>query len=322
MHALCAAQNTNLLYYTKQMPIPEEARRTSQLKIAELVRVSGTTRSTIHFYLNSGLLPPPVRRGPKLHFFGREHVTRLREIAELRRAGVSLNDIGRKFARRERGRARRGPKQDAKGTDAPRSRRGLRDALLDAAARAFVERGYDGVHVEDVARSVGVSKAKLYEAFPSKAALFVDCLDRLRHVVFSAEERSRLTTQSLTCAEEGYLRSAAVLFRFAPYRMMTNLLTQAACSDDADLAKKARAALHGLVLGAKPMFDRGMATGECRLFDSELVSYMTWGALIAVGDRLAFDDKYTVEQALDAYHYFVGHGTAAAPDNWRPRPSR
>jgi AcrR family transcriptional regulator len=174
-----------------------------------------------------------------------------------------------------------------------------------------VERGYDGVHVEDVARSVGVSKAKLYEVFPSKAALFVDCLDRLRHVVFSAEERSRLVAQSRSFAEEGYLRSAAVLFRFAPYRMMTNLLTQAACGEDADLGRKARAALHGLVLGAKPMFDRGIASGECRAFDSELASYMTWGALIAVGDRLAFDGKYTVEQALAAYQDFVANGTAA-----------
>jgi AcrR family transcriptional regulator/predicted DNA-binding transcriptional regulator AlpA len=292
------------------MAIPSEKPRANELKIAELVRVSGTTRSTIHFYLNSGLLPPPFRRGPKLHFYGREHVKRLREIAELRKASVSLDDIGHKFARRERGRARRETNTSTERPAAPRSRRGLRDALLDAAAREFVERGYDGVHVEDVARSVGVSKAKLYEVFPSKAALFVDCLDRLRHVVFSAEQRAGLVTQNLPYAEEGYLRSAAVLFRFAPYRMMTNLLTQAACGDDADLAKRARSALHGMVLGAKPMFDRGISSGACRSFDSELASYMTWGALMAVGDRLAFDDKYTAEQALAAYLDFVTYGTA------------
>jgi len=292
------------------MPSARENPSSSLLKIAELIRVSGTSRSTIHFYLNSGLLPPPIRRGPKLHFYGREHVARLRDIAELRKAGASLEDIGRKLARRERGRARRLATRDADEQKKIRhSRKGLRDALLDAAAREFVARGYDGVHMEDIARSAGISKARLYEVFPSKAALFVDCLDRLRHVVFSTEQRAGLGAPDLSYADEGYIRSAAVLARFAPYRMMTNLLTQAACGDDRDLAKRARAALHGMVLGAKPMFDRGIASGDCRAFDTELGSYMTWGALIAVGDRLAFDDKYTPEQALASYLDFVTYGT-------------
>jgi AcrR family transcriptional regulator/predicted DNA-binding transcriptional regulator AlpA len=298
----CAIQN--------DMEKPREAQRSSLLKIAELERVSGASRSVIHFYLNSGLLPPPIRRGPKLHFYGPEHVRRLREIAEMRKAGASLAEIGRKFARRQLVRSRReATRTKGELPVAPRSRRGLRDALLDAAARAFVERGYDGVHVEDVARSVGVSKAKLYEVFQSKAALFVECLDRLRHVVWSVEQRSGLSSPDLSFDEEGRVRAGAVLSRFAPYRMMTNLLTQAAFGDDADLARRARAALHGLVLGAKPMFDRAIAAGDCRPFDTELAAYMTWGALIAVGDRLALDDEYTVERALDAYLDFVTYGT-------------
>jgi AcrR family transcriptional regulator len=173
-----------------------------------------------------------------------------------------------------------------------------------------VERGYDGVHVEDIARSIGISKAKLYETFPSKAALFVDCLDRLRHVVFSSEQRASLVTPNLSFEEEGRVRAAAVLSRFASYRMMTNLLTQAAFGSDPDLATRARAALHGMVLGAEPMFDRAVASKDSRPIDTELAAYMTWGALIAVGDRLALDDKYTPDEALRAYLDFVRYGTA------------
>jgi len=292
------------------MPAPERSPR-PLFKIADLVRLSGTGRSTIHFYLNSGLLPPPVRRGPKLHFYGREHVSRLREIAERRAAGDTLETIGKQFARRDRGRARR--EAHAPKPDEPKrkfSRRGLRDGLLDSAARAFVERGYDGVHVEDVARAVGVSKAKLYELFPSKAALFVACLDRLRHVVFSPEVRAQMVTSAISFTDEGRVRAAAVLSRFPPYRMMTNLLAQAAFGDDAELAKSARAALHAMVLGAKPMFDRAVASGDCRAIDTELLAYMTWGALMAVGDRLALDDKYTSTELLEAYLDFVRYGNA------------
>jgi AcrR family transcriptional regulator len=281
------------------------------LKIADLVRLSGTGRSTIHFYLNSGLLPPPIRRGPKLHFYGREHLSRLREIAQRRGAGTALAEIGRQFAKRDRGRARR--EAHAAKPDEPKrrfSRKGLRDGLLDAAARAFVDRGYDGVHVEDVARAVGVSKARLYELFPSKAALFVASLDRLRHVVFSPEARAQMVAPELPFADEGRIRAAAVLARFPPYRMMTNLLAQAAFGGDAELAKNARTALHTMILGAKPMFDRAVAAGDCRPIDTELVAYMTWGALMAVGDRLALDDKYTTSEGLEAYLDFVTNGNA------------
>lgn len=296
------------------MPAPRDPGR-DLVKMAELVRLSGASRSLIHFYLNSGLLPPPIRRGPKLHFYARVHLERLREIAARRSAGESLEEIGRNFSRRERSRARR----EALNREGPKirhSRRGLRDALLDAAARAFVERGYEGVHVEDVARDVGVSKAKLYEQFSSKAALFVACLDRLRNVVFSPESRAQLVTPALSFDDEGRVRSSAVLSKFAPYRMMTNLLTQAAFGSDPDLAASARVALHRMVLGAKPMFDRAVASGHCRALDTELAAYMTWGALMAVGDRLALDDRYTVEDGLAAYLDFVTYGTAPA------RPAR
>jgi AcrR family transcriptional regulator len=280
----------------------------SELKIGELVRTSGASRSLIHFYLNAGLLPPPIRRGPKLHIYGRVHVARLREIAQRRAEGMSLADIGRRFSRRDRGRKRRDAQPERPQTR--HSRRGLRDALLDAAAREFVDRGYDDVHVEDVARAVGISKARLYGLFASKAALFVACLDRLRNVVISPEQRA-LVTPALSFEDEGRARAMAVLSKFVPYRMMTNLLTQAALGRDASLAKSARAALHDMVLGAKPMFDRAVDRGTCRPIDTELVSYMTWGALMAVGDRLAVDDRYTVEDGLAAYLDFVTHGTTA-----------
>src|SRR6185503_20844678 len=63
------------------------------MKIAELARVSGAHRSTIHHYLNVGLLPRPRVAGPRLHWFGAEHVTKLRDIQALRDRGWSLSRI-------------------------------------------------------------------------------------------------------------------------------------------------------------------------------------------------------------------------------------
>jgi AcrR family transcriptional regulator len=50
-------------------------------------------------------------------------------------------------------------------------RRNTRDALLDAAARLFVERGYHGVGLETVAEEVGVTRQTVYNQFGSKPGL-------------------------------------------------------------------------------------------------------------------------------------------------------
>ncbi|HXW44278.1 MAG TPA: TetR family transcriptional regulator [Streptosporangiaceae bacterium] len=51
-----------------------------------------------------------------------------------------------------------------------------RDRLLQAAASAFAERGYDGTRVADIATAAGVSNGALYAHFASKADLLVSAL--------------------------------------------------------------------------------------------------------------------------------------------------
>lgn len=50
-------------------------------------------------------------------------------------------------------------------------------ALLDAAAAAFAERGYDAATMDEIARRVGLTKGALYYRYRSKEALFLALLD-------------------------------------------------------------------------------------------------------------------------------------------------
>jgi AcrR family transcriptional regulator len=45
-------------------------------------------------------------------------------------------------------------------------------SIVDAAARVFAERGYDGARIEQIAEEAGVSKALIYEHFEGKRALY------------------------------------------------------------------------------------------------------------------------------------------------------
>ncbi len=54
-----------------------------------------------------------------------------------------------------------------------------RELIAEAAGRAFGERGYHAVGMDDIASSVGITAAALYRHFPNKYALFVHCTRRL-----------------------------------------------------------------------------------------------------------------------------------------------
>lgn len=49
-----------------------------------------------------------------------------------------------------------------------------RAALLEAGARLFTERGFDGVSIEDIAAEAGLAKGLLYYYFVNKRALYVE----------------------------------------------------------------------------------------------------------------------------------------------------
>jgi AcrR family transcriptional regulator len=54
------------------------------------------------------------------------------------------------------------------------------EAIAGAVLQALVERGYDGMTVDHVARVAGVGRATLYRRWPTKTAMVIDALQRGR----------------------------------------------------------------------------------------------------------------------------------------------
>ena len=76
--------------------------------IDELADLGGVSRRTVRYYVQEGLLPPPLGVGRGRHY-GRPHLDRLLEVKAQQEAGLSLEEI----------RARRGPSPGGS-TPAPR----------------------------------------------------------------------------------------------------------------------------------------------------------------------------------------------------------
>jgi DNA-binding transcriptional MerR regulator len=60
--------------------------------IGELADLGGISRRTVRYYVQEGLLPPPLGLGRGNHY-GREHLDRLLQVKALQEAGRSLDDI-------------------------------------------------------------------------------------------------------------------------------------------------------------------------------------------------------------------------------------
>ncbi|MEA2350507.1 MAG: hypothetical protein QOG41_491 [Thermoleophilaceae bacterium] len=59
-----------------------------------------------------------------------------------------------------------------------------RETILDAALDVFAEHGFNGASIDEIAHAAGVSKALIYEHFPSKRDLHVSLLERHVQEIF------------------------------------------------------------------------------------------------------------------------------------------
>lgn len=291
----CFVQNRAFvpcLNYTKEM-----ADGSDVMKIAELARLSGVHRSTIHHYLDVGLLPRPRAAGPKLHWFGAEHLSRLREIRALRERGMSLSSIRTHLSR---ARVKKG-ERDA---DAIRRR------ILEHATRLFAERGYDGVRLNELARELRIGKATVYRNFRSKQALFIDCVERVAFTLLPKDVREQ-TERQYTVRQEGVLRARAVLQHFDAYRTIKHLLGSVAHGDEPELREKARKQYHQMVIEGVPLIRRAISERKTPLHP-ELLAYVLWGAVMGAGEWIALRGEFSLDRVLDEYVEFVSFGLRAS----------
>jgi AcrR family transcriptional regulator len=271
----------------------------SGMKMSELEDVVRVSRSTIHHYIRIGLVPKADVLGPRRHAYGPRHVEALERVRLLREQGLTIPEIKRRLARQD-AQDRSGGAADAAGAagEADRTR------IVEAATQLFLKGSYDAISLTDVAAEAGVSRATIYTCFSGKDELLVECVRHVRARVFPrrnppGEDRD---------PADGIRRAWGFLKRYQIYTPLFNLLRNAAASSDPQLVAKARAEYNSIATDAQPHLQALMDEGVFRDLDSEMVSCIIFGALVGIGERLALDDKYSLEDALEVYATVLGRG--------------
>lgn len=183
----------------------------------------------------------------------------------------------------------------------------MRDRILQTATVQFVERGYDGVSMREIAEACGITKAALYYHFAGKAELlaqiFSDYLDQIAELVEQCQARPGSVEDRVRWLIGRIFEMPAehrAIIRLAPHDFAR--LNE----DDQRTFGKSYYGRFLQPLGA--LLAEGAASGELRPIDPDLGTWMLLGLLYPFlappAAEVAPED--TVTQLVDVFF----HGAA------------
>lgn len=148
-----------------------------------------------------------------------------------------------------------------------------RQAIVSAAAELCVEVGYAATTIEAIAARAGVGKQTIYRWWPSKAAVLLEHMTRIREEQIGFPDTGDLRADLLT-----QTNAVQVLFASDTGAVWRGLLI-AALSDDV-AADGVRTVLNSAVVEAKGRLAKAQKTGELRTdVDLDMVVEIIYGPL-------------------------------------------
>ncbi|RJP30986.1 MAG: MerR family transcriptional regulator [Actinobacteria bacterium] len=258
------------------------------LKISDLEKASGMGRSTIHYYLREGLLSPPRRTGKTMAYYHAGHIAELRRIRELQEDGYPLTIIKEM---KEGSRAwREGSGEEA----APSADR--KSQIMEKAVEVFARKGYHKARISDITRAVGLGHSTFYLYFPSKKALFMECVDQVFQAMFSGvwEEIKHVRDP----IRRMRMRAEVVLKSYPQFIDILQVL-HGTVEDDPRLDAKRREIYASVAKTVQRDIDKAIEEGLVEPVNTEIASYMLVGWLEIAPLLMGPDKGYTSDELLD-----------------------
>jgi AcrR family transcriptional regulator/predicted DNA-binding transcriptional regulator AlpA len=258
------------------------------LRISDLEKITGVSRSTIHYYLREGLLSSPRRTGKTMAYYDAGHVEELRRIRELQEEGYPLSLI------KEMKEGTRGRKEQ----DAPEaiSTADRKSQILEKAVEVFARKGYHNTRISDITRAVGLGHSTFYLYFPSKKAMFMECVDQVFQTMFSGVwEEIRHEQDPLKRLR---MRAEAVLKSHPEFLDILHVL-HGTMEDDPRMEAKRREIYASVARTVQRDLNKAIKEGMVPPINTEIASYVLVGWLETAPLLLDRDHGYSVDDLLN-----------------------
>jgi len=153
-----------------------------------------------------------------------------------------------------------------------------REAILTAAERLFVERGYRGISMREIADEVGVTKAALYYHFRDKEQLFVALLTNALDEFGALVEQCRATERSRRAQIEAIVKQIMALppERRASLRLASQELGNLDAATRQQFIEQYHAQFIGRII---TILTEGVAHGEFRPIDPQIGAWALLGMM-------------------------------------------
>lgn len=197
------------------------------MKIGELEKISGVPRSTIHHYVNFGLLHRPSKTGQTMADYDQSHVKRLEAIQRIKleyldtakSSRIPLDYIKHKLSETYSlvKPAEKGVSLEGNGEKS----RKKKEEIIEATLKLYANRGYYLTNIRDITRAVGISSPTFYRYFKDKRELFVETIE---YVVKNFKKQIRQSIKG----EKDLTRRSEIMFEtfYAHYSKIGEILNQ------------------------------------------------------------------------------------------------
>ena len=279
------------------------------MKIGELEKVSGIPRSTIHHYVNSGLLHRPSKTSRTMAEYDHSHVKRLEIIQRIKleylktakTSRIPLDYIKHKLSETyslvKPVDAETGSTADKNGEKS----RKKKTEIIEATLKLYANRGYYLTNIRDITKAVGISSPTFYRYFKDKRELFVETIE---YVVRNFKKEIRESIKG----EKDLTRRSKIMFEtfYAHYSKIGEILNQLRS---------------GVIIGdpwAKDRLSRlyremmeylikeiqgAIQNGVIRPVNPVLLAYFNLGINEAAIHLASMDQSFTMDEVM----YFVGN---------------
>ena len=154
----------------------------------------------------------------------------------------------------------------------------MRDTILENAKCLFIEHGYHGLSMREIAEAVGVSKAALYYHFKDKEELFIAVLNRGLDLI--SQQIDVIEKKSNSNEEKIRQFMEFVLTQPAGQRAVIRLGTQEISQLSQEARKEFDETYHAKFIGKiKTIFINGMLSGEFKEVDPDIATWSLLGIM-------------------------------------------
>lgn len=278
------------------------------MKISELEKISGVPRSTIHHYVQYGLLPRPQKTGQTMARYDNGHVKRLEAIQKIKLAYLKTAKTSRiplDYIKHKLGESYSlvKPLEAGAGSCAPLNsprQQVKKEEIIEATLQLYANRGYYLTNIRDIARTVGISPPTFYRYFKDKRELFVETVE---YVVRKFKQESRDALKG----EKDPVRRSTIMFEtfYRHYPKIGEILNQlrSGVIIGDPWSKERLSRLYEEMMEKLAKEIRGaIKIGIIRPVNPELLAYFNLAINEAAMHLAAMDDRITIDDAM----VFVG----------------